>query len=294
MTLAAEWRALGPRSLLFVPADRAKELLPKAMASGADGVIIDLEDAVAPAAKPAARDTCRAAVLVSRVGVPVFVRINSLATEWGHADLAALAGAPIAGIMVPRVERVDDVETVAHLMGTDDRVLIPLLETAAGILAAAAVAAADPRVIGVALGLEDLGAQLGLRRSRHGHELLFARSQVVVAAVAAGCWALDSPCIEPRGVGATRREALRARALGYTGKLLIHPAQVAPAHEAFTPTPDEVASARRVLASFEEMARAGIGVDTAGGRMIDRAMVVAAQHVLARANQDGQRGDVPA
>jgi citrate lyase beta subunit len=218
------------------------------------------------------------------------VRINSLASKWGQADLTALIDASVAGFVLPKVDNAAAIEEVAQLSGRDDRGLVPLIETATGVLGAAAIAA-HPRVIGVALGAEDLGAQLGLRRSRHGHELLFARSHVLMAAVAAGHWALDSPCVEPRDAEATRREALRARGLGYTGKLLIHPAQVAPAHEAFAPSADEVGAARRVLDAHARMIQDGIGVASLEGRMIDRPILLAAQRVLARAGADHQTGD---
>ena len=280
MSLAGGWREFGPRSLLFVPADRAEELLPNAAGSGADGIIVDLEDAVASSAKVDARRTCVAAVAAAECRVPILVRINPLGTEWGRDDIAALIEAPIAGLVLPKVETADEVMAVGKLVSSSDHILVPLIETARGVLGSAAIAAADPRVIGLAFGAEDLSAQLGVRRSYSGQELLYARSHVVLAAVASRRWVLDSPCIEPMGVDATRFEAARARALGYVGKLVIHPAQVAPVHEAFAPTVAEVAAATQVVAAFAAMTRDGTGVGNLDGRMIDKPVVAAAQRVL--------------
>lgn len=190
MTSLAGWRALGPRSLFFVPADRANELLPKAEASGADGIIVDLEDAVAPSRKTDARGIGVAAITAAEGRVPVLVRINSLGTEWGRDDLGAFTEAPIAGFVLPKAETPDEVAAVAKLTSSLDHVLVPLIETARGVLASAAIASADQRVVGLAFGAEDLSAQLGIRRSRHGHEVLYASSCVVLAAVAAGHWAI--------------------------------------------------------------------------------------------------------
>lgn len=278
------WIDVGPRSLLFVPADKAGNLISKALASRADGIILDLEDAVAPAAKEEARRIGVAVTAGIAGTTPVLARVNAVGTEWFMADVMALAVAGVAGIALPKCEGPVDVHVLAELIGDAPIPLMPMIETARGVLAAEAIAGADPRVMGLAFGAEDLAAQMGVRRSIDGREFLHARSHIALAAVAAGRWALDSPCIEPRGVGATRREATIARALGYAGKLAIHPSQVAPVHEAFNPTSVEVELARKVLQAFEELTRHGSGVGSLSDRMIDKPVMIAAQRLMRRAD----------
>jgi citrate lyase subunit beta/citryl-CoA lyase len=274
MTEATAWHEAGPRSLLFVPGDKAESLLPKAAWSGADGAIIDLEDAVAPTAKEEARRIGSASIARADLPIPVVARVNPVPSRWFDAAVAAVVTAGASGI-VPEVRGHGLRRCPLRSLG--DRA------TARGVLAADAIADADPRVVGLAFGAEDFSAQMGLRRSRSGRELLHAISQVILAAVAAGRWALDTPCIEPHGAEATRREARLARTLGYAGKLVIHPAQVRPVHDAFAPTAAEVNAARAVVAAFDAMMDNGSGVQMVEGRMIDRPVVIAAQRVLAHA-----------
>jgi len=283
MTETIAWRGAGPRSLLFVPGDKAESLLLRAAQSGADGVIIDLEDAVAPAAKEKARQIAAASLASADLPIPVVIRVNPVGSPWFEIDVAVVLTAGATGIALPKCEDVGSVAALCDLLGTAPVAIIPMIETARGVLTADAIADADPRVVGLAFGAEDFSAQMGLRRSRSGSELLHARSQVILAAVAAGRWALDSPCTEPHGVHATRREANLARTLGYAGKLVIHPAQVEPVHDAFSPTPDELETARAVLEAFGAMMHERSGVKMVEGRMIDRPVVIAAQRVLARA-----------
>lgn len=283
MTEAIAWHEAGPRSLLFVPGDKAESLLPKAARSGADGVILDLEDAVAPAAKEKARRVTSASLAAADFRLPVVARVNPIDSPWFEADVAAVLQAGVIGIALPKCEGAAAVAALADLLGEAPVAIIPMIETARGVLTAEAIADADPRVVGLAFGAEDLSAQLGLRRSRSGRELLHAMSHVVLAAVAAGRWALDSPCTKPRAAQETRREAALARALGYAGKLVIHPAQVGAVHEAFAPTAVEVDAARAVVEAFDAMMARRSGVGALEGRMIDRPVMIAAQRVLVRA-----------
>jgi citrate lyase subunit beta/citryl-CoA lyase len=285
-----------PRSLLFVPGDRAPELLDKARRSGADATIVDLEDAVAPERKDAAR-----AGLARLAGRPpatspgaspaaaLFIRINAVGSAWFGDDIRAVARDLHAGVVLPKCASPDDVLSVAAAWRAEtDRplLLLPLVETAAGVLAAAAIGAADPAVIGLALGAEDLAAEVGFGRSRAGREILYARSHVVLAAAASGLWAVDTPCLDFERVEVVRRDARLAASLGFAGKFVIHPAQVAPVHDGFRPTRAEVERAARTLAMAEDMTASGRGVAAADGRLIDRPMIEAARRVLARAARD--------
>jgi citrate lyase beta subunit len=281
-----------PRSLLFVPGDRAGELLAKARRSGADGTIVDLEDAVAPDHKDAARAGLADLPAAESTGPLAFVRINPVGSPWFAADVAAVAHDTQAGIVLPKCSGPDDVRAVATawLAETDRPLrLLAIVETAAGILAAAEIAAADPALIGLVLGAEDLAAEVGLGRSRTGREILYARSHVVLAAAAAGRWAIDTPCLEIERGAVVRRDARIAASLGFAGKLVIHPSQVGPVHDGFRPTAAEIERATRTLAAADQMTGAGRGVAAVDGRMVDRPVVEAARRVLARADRDSPR-----
>lgn len=287
MTAAsADLRRQPPRSLLFVPADRSGELLEKARRSGADATIVDLEDAVAPERKDEARAGL-AEALASSPSSAVFVRVNPVSSRWFAEDLRVIAGLPVAGIVLPKCDRPEDVRRVTTAWATEtDRplALLAMVESARGVLAAAEIASADPAVIGLALGAEDLAAQLGLRRSRLGREILYARSHVVLAAAAAERWAIDTPCLDYRRLDLVRRDARVAAALGFAGKLVIHPAQVAPVHEAFRPSAAELEQARRTLVTAEALAASGRGAGGDDGRLVDRPVVEAARRLLGRAD----------
>lgn len=285
MSRTVAWRELGPRTLLFVPADQADRLMPSALKSGADGVIVDLEDAVAAVAKQEARRTGAAVVAAARGSIPIVARVNAAGTPWHEADVSTMVEAGVSAIVIPKCEDPHVVMTLGEHLGPTQVEMIPMIETARGVLAAADIAAADPRVIGLAFGAEDLSAQIGLRRSRSGRELLYARSHVVLAATAAGRWAIDSPCMEAHGVHATNREAKLAHALGFSGKLVIHPAQVAPVHGALAPSAAEVAAARAVIEAFNDLTARGGAVGVVEGRMIDRPVMVAARRVVDRAGR---------
>jgi citrate lyase subunit beta / citryl-CoA lyase len=263
------------RSALFVPAD-AVGRHERAFAAGADAVLLDLEDAVAPGAKDAARQ----ALVDSprREGGPLaVVRINSPATELGEADLEAVAAMPVDAILVPKA----DPPSVAAA-ATAGFPLLALIESAAGVLAAAETAA-HPAVAALMLGPVDLGVELGLQETPDGDELAVARGTLVLAAAAAGLpGPLDGPCLRPRDEHAQALEIERARRLGFGGKVCIHPDQVPAVVAAFAPGEDEVAWARRTLAAFEE-ARGGVVV--LDGEMIDRPVARRAERILAAAGE---------
>lgn len=277
------------RSVLFVPGDRP-DRCDKAMVAGADAVCVDLEDAVGPTAKAGARASVAAFLArwaeLAATGAdpgqgrrpPVIVRVNDPDSEVGERDAAALAGGPRPdAFMIPKVAAADGVRSARQLLG-DDIPLLPIIETAAGLENAVQIAAASPAVTALMFGGFDLSAELGAEPE--WEPLLYARSRVVHAAALGGLDAIDMPSRDFRDVSRLRAEAEKARRLGFTGKVAIHPAQVPVIHEVFTPSPDEVEQARRIV---EADRAAGGGAASLDGRMVDRPVVEAARRVLARA-----------
>jgi citrate lyase subunit beta/citryl-CoA lyase len=261
-----------PRSALFVPADR-QDRHQRAFDSGAAAVIVDLEDAVAIAKKDAARQTL-VETLSSRSGeTTCLVRINSPLQATGRADLAALPQMRADGIVVPKA----DLESV-EIAATAGLPIIALVETPAGILDAAAVAA-HPAVDVLMLGPVDLSLELGVKEAPDGDELQTARGLLVLAAAAGGIpGPLDGPCVLARDEEALGLEIDRARRLGFAGKSCIHPAQVAPVNAAFGPTAEELDWAAAVSAAYEEAD--GSGVVILDGEMIDLPVIRRARRIL--------------
>jgi citrate lyase subunit beta/citryl-CoA lyase len=252
------------RSMLFAGATRP-DLVAKLARSGPDAVAIDLEDAVPAEAK----DGARAALpdLVAAVEGPrIFVRVNGPASAWFEEDLAAAAALPIAGVVVPKAERPDDVER-ARLALAEDAEVVAGLESARGVAAADAICAAAPQA--AYFGAEDYIADLGGRRTAGGAEVLFARSRVALAARLAGVPTLDQVVVDFRDEAAFERDAEAGRAIGYRGKLCIHPAQVPIANRVFGAGAAEVERARALLAAWEEGAARGVAAVEFDGAMID-------------------------
>ncbi|SKU53340.1 citrate lyase [Mycobacteroides abscessus subsp. massiliense] len=257
------------RSLLFVPGDRP-ERFAKAVDSGADAIVIDLEDAVAPDAKNVARE---AAERWLREGGHAIVRINGSGTQW-HADDVALAAACGCPVMLPKARSASHVsEVVAELPpGTE---LIALIETAAGVLAAPEICATDG-VVRVAFGSIDLAAELGINPEEH-ESMLYARSALVTAAAAAGqATPVDGVTTTLNDAGLLLADAARAARLGFGGKLCIHPRQVPAINAQFSPSQDEVAWARQVSAAVDG------GASVVDGRMVDKPVVERAARILQR------------
>ncbi len=280
------------RSLLFVPGHR-RDMIQKAAATEADALILDLEDGVAPAEKETARATVAAALeapLPDRL--VVLVRVNSTGSGLLDADLRAGARARMNGVCLPKCETPADVQSLsARLLAVEDRLGVPrgrlrilaLVETARGVLNAAAIARESPRVWGVVFGAEDFTADAGLPRTREGSELAPARAAVSLAAHAAGGDAIDGIFADFRDEAGLVADTAEARRLGYTGKTVIHPAQIAPVHRVLAPAADEVAKARRIVEAFERAEAAGSGIVVVDNAMVDRPVAVRAQRVLARA-----------
>jgi citrate lyase subunit beta/citryl-CoA lyase len=269
------------RTWLFVPADRP-ERFARAAASGADRVILDLEDAVAPDAKDDARRLLARAPLPA--GVPLWVRVNGAATPWLDADLAAAAALPVAGIVLPKAEGAADVARAAAALPNGFRV-VPLVETARGAWDVLDIARA-PRVERLAFGAVDFQLDTGLEDAAEGGALDAVRTRLALASRVAGLAPpLDSVCLAIDDEDALAADAARGRRFGCGGKLCIHPRQVPVVHRAYRPGADEVAWARAVLAAAAARPDGGRVPFAFRGALVDRPVLERARRVEALADE---------
>ena len=281
------------RSMLFVPGDRP-ERFAKAVASGADAVILDLEDAVVPERRPQARAVIAQWLGSAERAVPVWVRINPVASDDALADLAAVIDGRPDGIVLPKARDGSDVHRAAHWLESlearcgfapDSIGLLPLItESAGALLRAASFTTLPARVMGLTWGAEDLAADIGASGNKTAdgeYEFTFAmaRSFCLLAAAAAGVPAYDTIDTDFRDAAAIERRARASRRQGFAGKLAIHPAQVAPIHAAFSPTAEEITWAERVIAAFR--AAPGLGAVAFEGGMLDKPHLRQAERILA-------------
>ena len=270
------------RSLLFTPADRP-DRFTKGPSSGADGVVLDLEDGVGLPAKPAARKAALAFFADHPVAAPSgFVwalRLNHVTTQAGLEDLLALRDANKPAVVVlPKTESVAEIEiALAHLSANGTPTIVALIESGRG-LAAAEEIATHPAVAALAFGGADLAADL--HATLTWEPMLFARSRIVQAAASAGIAAWDVPFLDIHDPDGLKRETVAAKALGYVCKLAIHPAQIATINAVFTPSQSEVVRAQRVVSAFEAAHGGACQLD---GKMIDAPVVKAARRTVALA-----------
>ena len=269
-----------PLTWLYVPGDRP-DRVPKALASGADVVIVDLEDAVSADHKVTARDVARQVLATHEGPAGTQVRVNAVGTRWFDDDAAMVSDlASSVGVRLPKCEDPDVVAGVAEALG--DRALHLLVESARGLEAAYDLARAHPHVVGIGLGEADLRADLGVTTEAG---LAWARSRVVSAAAAAG---LESPAMsvytDVRDLEGLRASCLVGRGLGLVGRAAIHPAQLPVIRSVFTPTPEEVSRAVEVLEAAATATAQGAGaLALADGRFVDEAVVRQARRTLRRA-----------
>jgi len=288
------------RSLHFVPGGKER-MIAKALTIPADGLILDLEDAVAPDLKSATRPIVRGWLeKLDFGGRERWVRMNPLATGLGRADLEeTIAGRP-DGYVVPKPNGAADIRAVAQILdGLEQRHgiangttrLIPIAtETPEGLLNIREVARASPRIVAISWGIEDLGAAMGLGRVRdaEGRYLdipRYARVMCTVAASAAGVDAIDTVFTDIADLAGLRRECDEGVDMAFTGKISIHPDQIPVINAAFTPAPAAIAEARELAAAFEEHARRGAYAFTFKGRMVDAPHLAHARRILARAGE---------
>jgi citrate lyase subunit beta/citryl-CoA lyase len=268
-------------------------MVTKAQTLTADEIVLDLEDAVVPDAKASAREAAVAA-LSTWSGVPVAVRVNPPRTSWCHEDIAAVAGCEALGsIVVPKVESAGDLAFVERLLdgveaanGRRSPVRVQaLIETAAAVSRLGEISGAGERLDALILGYADLGASLGGHRGPDDWRAI--QDAVLIAARTGGLAAIDGPFLSTRVDEEFAAATARARDLGFDGKWAIHPSQVDALNTAFTPSPEQVAHARAVIAALAEGERAGRGAVSLDGEMLDEALRVAAVRTLARAGLDG-------
>ena len=275
------------RNLLFAPAVRP-DLLAKLPRAAADGVVIDCEDATPPDAKEEGRDNARTlGAELADAGQSVFIRVNAVGTSWFEADVADGIPDGATGILVPMVEALDQLDRVAEALadaGRQSLRVVAGLETAAGV--AGAREFLDHRVVTAGyFGAEDFVADMGGVRTDSNIEVLHARSEVALAGRLARVPVLDQVVVRFSDHDRFEREAAEARALGYAGKMCIHPSQVALAHTAFTSAPAEVATAQAVIDAYEAAEKSGRGgVIVVDGRMIDGPLVAQARRIVQAAD----------
>ncbi len=268
------------RSLLFAPAVRP-DLIRKMPAVGADAVVIDCEDATPVSAKDSARSD--AAALATEIGgeVPTLIRVNDVDTPWFSDDIASLPDT-IAGIVLPKVETVAGLEFAAESLTTAGRPDLPVIagvETALGV-ADARELLRHPMVSGAYFGAEDFVADMGGSRTADNHEVHHARSVVALAGRLAEVPVIDQIVADFHDDRRCQVECEQARALGYSGKLCIHPAQVAIANMAFTPSPEELDHARRLVSAYQEASARGLAAIDFEGHMVDEPVANQARNLL--------------
>jgi citrate lyase subunit beta/citryl-CoA lyase len=271
--------------VLFMPGSNARAM-EKARTLAADAVIFDLEDAVAPEAKEAARAGAVGAVQAGGYGRrEVIVRVNGMATPWGAADLDAVAASGADAVLLPKVESPDTVHHALGILGARDAVvtLWCMLETPRGILNAAAIAAASPRVAALVMGTSDLTKDLHARHTRDRLPLITSLELCVLAARAAGVAALDGVHLDLEDDAGFEAACRQAADLGFDGKTLIHPKTIATANEIFAPAPADVEWSRRVIAAHADATAQGRGVVVLDGRLIENLHVEDARRVVALA-----------
>ena len=285
------------RSVLFVPSI-VERFVSRAPQAGADVICLDLEDSVPPAEKANARAMAAGAIAsMPGGGRATFVRVNGVHTGLLEDDLLAVIRPGLDGIVLPKTESAGTVERADHYLTILERKsgmepggvgILPLIESAEGVLNAHEICAASARLVGASLGAEDLAADVGLRRSKEARELQWPRAQVAAAAASAGLVAIDTPEPDYSDGEHLERDARVARSLGFRGKYCIHPNQVEVVNRAFSPTADEVAEAREIVrlldAEGTAKGRAAIPVN---GKMIDTPAYWQAKRLLQWAQAAG-------
>jgi citrate lyase subunit beta / citryl-CoA lyase len=276
------------RSVLYMPGSNARAL-EKARTLPADGLILDLEDAVAPDAKEAARAQVAAAVRAGGYGPrEVIIRVNGLATPWGHADLTAAATSEADAVLLPKVESADAVRQALAVLdqagAPSDLALWCMMETPRGMLQAAGIAAAGPpRLAGLVMGTSDLAKELHAAHTPLRLPLLTALGLCLLAARAYGLAILDGVFLDLQDEAGFEAACRQGAELGFDGKTLIHPSQIGPANQAFVPDAAEVARARRIIEAHAAARAKGQGVVLLDGRLIEELHVVEARRQVALA-----------
>lgn len=285
------------RSLFFAPANRP-DMLGKFPRFAADCYVIDLEDGTPPAEKTHARDALAASVAKLRaanLAGLLTVRVNAPGSEHYLADLEAAFCTDADGVVIPKLEDPAQLFPAVHWIRNRERTaprkqprcIIGGIESIRGVIEAVNLCCADPNLTAVYFGAEDFAADIGARRTASGMEVLHARSQVIIGAKAGRIVAIDQAVTDIRDDVLFREDAARGRELGYDGKICVLPRQLAIANEAFAPTADEVAYARRLVETYRRAEAAGKGTIDFEGKMIDGPLLKRAEHTVTLANRIG-------
>ena len=280
------------RSWMFVPGHRQK-MIDKALGLDPDAIMLDIEDGVAPNEKDTARKNI--ADSLGREKAPRtparFVRINAIGHTRMDADLEAVVRSGLEGLVCPKVDTVDEVRTIDAILNRKEQLnrlekgsvkLLIAIESPRGLLNAAAIAAACPRIIGIMFGAEDFGREIGLPAVREGEarDLIYARSSIVISAASAHVQAIDGVWVDLNDTQGLLAFAKQSRQLGFSGMSCIHPAQVQAINNTFSPTAEEIDYCQRVLRAFEEANARGDGSIAFGGQLIDRPIVERARRTV--------------
>ncbi len=281
------------RALLFMPGDDMKKIR-KGASLDVDCIIMDLEDGVALSQKEEARYTVREALLAEDLDFGAserLVRLNP-PSQWQADDLAVTIEGNPDGYVLPKVESAYDVQLVAAALTEYERQmgyrigrikLMAIIESALGVVNLKEIAQSDSRLVALMFGAEDFSSDVGATRSIEGREVFYGRSAVVVHAAAYGLQAIDTPYVDLNHIDGLITDTSQAMQLGYTGKLAIHPKQIAPIVAVFMPTDDQIAFAQQLIEAHHLFQASGAGVFNYQGKMVDMPMIRAAEHVLRRA-----------
>jgi citrate lyase subunit beta/citryl-CoA lyase len=286
------------RTLLFVPSNR-ENMVGRAHESPADVIVLDLEDAVTPDQKEAARAVARDAIMsLSAAGKTVHVRVNHLDTGMTRVDLAAAIGPGLKGILFPKAQAASEIRELDVLIREQEyhkdgvkpgeTALIPMIETARAVLRCEDIATASTRITGLALGGEDYCADLGVARTKEGRELEHIRHTMVHVCIAYGLAPLDGIYATLGEEAGLRADAAYARSIGMKGKYVVHPEQVSVVNEVFSPTAAEVEAARRLVSEFDEAVLQGHGTVRIEGQMVDEPIARRARELIAYADAIGR------
>jgi citrate lyase subunit beta / citryl-CoA lyase len=268
------------RTLLFIPGNNPG-MLQNSNILGADGIIIDLEDAVALSEKDSARILVKEYLSTFDTDVDVFVRINPLDSPYFYEDLEELKDADIKGIVLPKAG-IEPMEALEEFLNKNDSDLeiIALVETAIGLEVISNIAKISDRVIGIFLGAEDLTLDLGAKRTKASKEIEYARSRVIAASKAMGIQAIDTPFTDTDDIEGLRADTLNAKDLGMTGKAVISPRHVDDVNEMFSPSEGEIDYSIRVLEGVKSAKEKGLGAFSLEGKMIDKPIIQRAVNLL--------------
>jgi citrate lyase beta subunit len=280
-----------------MPGDDLRKI-HKATTLDVDCVCMDMEDGVALNRKGEARLTIAEALRTLDFGrAERLARINAIGSGFEVEDLATVLPAHPDGIVIPKVETAEQIRRVSQVIARHEAQngwlaggirLLVVVETARGIVNLAQIAAADPRLQAIIFGAEDFAGDIGARRTTEGWEVFYARSAVVTHAAANDLQAIDMVYIDFNDTDGLRREAQEGARMAFAGKQVIHPNQVAPVQQAFTPSEEAIAYARRVIQAFEENQQAGKGAFALDGKMIDAPILKSAERVIAMAEAAGK------